>query len=150
MDCCALNRDNSAVKATAKFSGLHNETTAQSFFFINCLETRTRPQRKVNFKWIAALKIKTTAQSRLQQILQTSQRDHSTELFNIYCLENRTRPQRKVNFKWIAALKIETTAQSRLQHNSSDLTTRPQHRTFKINCLENRTRPQKKVKNNNG
>ena len=56
MDNCALDRDNSVVKATAINSGLRNETTAQNFFYINCLENRTRPQRKVNYKWIAALK----------------------------------------------------------------------------------------------
>ena len=33
MDCCALNQDNSAVKAAAKFFGLYNETTAQSFLY---------------------------------------------------------------------------------------------------------------------
>ena len=98
MDCYALNRDNSAFKATANFSVLHNETTSQSFFILIAWRTgQDHRERKIAIR-VASLKIETTAQSRLQQILQTSQRHHSTELFYINCLEIRTRPQKKVNF----------------------------------------------------
>ena len=67
MDCCALDRDNNAVKATARFSGLHNETTAQSFFiFIDWRIGRGHRERQIS-KWLASLRLETTAQSRLQK-----------------------------------------------------------------------------------
>ena len=47
MDNCALDRDNSAVKATAKFSQRDHSTEILN---INFLENRTRPRKKVNFK----------------------------------------------------------------------------------------------------
>ena len=34
MDFCTFDQDINAVKDTAKFSRLHNETTAQSFFIL--------------------------------------------------------------------------------------------------------------------
>ena len=33
MDVCAFDQDNSAVKDIEKFSGLHNETTEQTFLY---------------------------------------------------------------------------------------------------------------------
>ena len=115
MDCCALNRDNSAVKATAKFSRLHNETTAPSFLIIISFENRTRPRRKVIFKIdfcafeqdnsdkatakFSGLHNVTTAQSSFKLIAWRIGRDHRIKKIK----------------KWITAIKIETTAQSRLQ-----------------------------------
>ena len=67
MDNCALDRDNSVVKATAINSGLHNQTTAQSFLIIIAWRIgRDNRDRQIS-KWLASLKIETTAQSRLQQ-----------------------------------------------------------------------------------
>ena len=96
-------------------AALEIETTAQSrlqqnspdfttrpqhrAFYINFLENRTRPQRKVNFKMDCCAQdldnsaVKATANSP----------DFTTRpqyrAFYINCLENRTRPRRKVNFK---------------------------------------------------
>ena len=55
MDNCALDRDNSAVKATAKFSGLYNETTKQSFFKLIALRIGRDDGERYILKWIAEL-----------------------------------------------------------------------------------------------
>ena len=131
MDCCALNRDNSAVKATAKFSGLHNETTAQNFFYINFLEDRKRQRRKVNFYMdCCALNrdnsaVKATAKfSRLH-----NETTAPSFLILIAWRIGRDHRERQIAML-IASLKIETTAQSRLLQNYPDFTTRPQHRAY--------------------
>ena len=83
-------------KLQLKFSDFTTRPQHRAFYYVNCLENRTRPKRKVSFKWIAALKIETTAQSRLQHnsLDLTTRPQHRT--FKINCLENRTRQQKKV------------------------------------------------------
>ena len=50
MDFCAFEQDNSAVKGSAKFSGLDNETTAQSLFKLIAWRIGRDYGRKINFK----------------------------------------------------------------------------------------------------
>ena len=130
MDCCALNRDNSAVKATAKFSGLHNETTAQSFLYELPGDSDETTEKGKFLNELLRFKSRQQRSQGYSNKLRTLQQDHITELFYVNCWRIG-RDHREIQISiWIALLKIEITAQSRLQQNSPDFTTRPQHRDF--------------------